>query len=134
MKAQVALEYLIIVSFALLVLVPYVLYLNDLSQSYSETNKLTVARNSVDKLGRNVDWVYSQGEGAKIETEILVPDGVESIEFLNNTIVWKVRTTAGVSDVFYTAVTNVTGNIPTTPGYKIVLIQAFRGYVNVSTS
>lgn len=134
MKAQVAVEYLIIVSLALMILIPYVLYLNDLSQSYSETNRLTVARNSIDKIGRNVDWVYSQGEGAKMETEILVPEGVESIQFLNKTILWKVRTSAGISDVYYTTITNVTGSIPTTPGYRIILIQAFRGYVNVSTS
>jgi len=134
MKAQVAVEYLIIVSLALMILIPYVLYLNDLSQSYSETNRLTVTRNSVDKIGRNVDWVYSQGEGAKMETEILVPEGVESIQFLNKTILWKVRTSAGISDVYYTTITNVTGSIPTTPGYRIILIQAFRGYVNVSTS
>jgi uncharacterized protein (UPF0333 family) len=133
MKAQVAVEYLIIVSFALMILIPYVLYLNDLSQSYSETNKLTIAKNSVEKLGRSINWVYSQGEGAKMEIEILVPDGVESIQFLNNTVIWKVRTSAGISDIHYTTVTNVTGNIPQTPGYKVVLIQAFRGYVNVST-
>jgi hypothetical protein len=133
MKAQVAVEYLIIVSFALMILIPYVLYLNDLSQSYSETNKLTIAKNSVEKLGRSINWVYSQGEGAKMEIEILVPDGVESIQFLNNTVIWKVRTSAGISDIHYTTVTNVTGNIPPTPGYKVVLIQAFRGYVNVST-
>jgi hypothetical protein len=134
MKAEVAVEYLVIVTFAIMVLIPYILYLNDVSQGYSETNKLTIARNSVDKLGQTADWVYSQGEGARTKIDVLVPDGVESIEFMNRTINWKVRTSAGISDVYYVAVANVTGSIPTTPGYKSILIQAMRDGVNVSTS
>ena len=134
MKAQVSVEYLIIVSFAIMVLIPYILYLNDLSQSYSESNKLTVAKNSVDKLGQTVDWVFSQGEGAKTRIDVLVPEGVESIEFIGRTISWKVRTSAGVSDVYYIAVANVTGSMSTSPGYRNVLVQAFRDGVNVSSS
>lgn len=134
MKSQVSVEYLIIVAFAVMVLIPYILYLNDLSQSYSENNKLTIAKNSVDKLGQTVDWVFSLGEGAKTRIDILVPEGVESIQFVGRTIEWKVRTSAGISDISYIAVANVTGTIPTSAGYKNVLVQAFRDGVNVSTS
>jgi hypothetical protein len=115
-----------------MVLIPYVIYLNSLSQSYSETNRLTLAKNSVEKLGQTVDWIYSLGEGAQTKIEILVPEGVESIEFIGKLIVWRVKTSAGTSDVYYISVTNVTGSLPSTAGYKNVLVKAWRDCVNVS--
>jgi len=132
MKAQVAIEYLVIVSFALMVLIPYILYLKDVSQNYSENNKLVIAKNSVDKLGQVADWVYSQGEGAKTKIDILIPEGVDEIILTDHIINWKVRTSSGVSDIYYTTVANITGSIPTSSGYVNLVVQAIKDGVNVS--
>ena len=134
MKAQVAVEYMIIVGFAIMVLIPYILYLNDLTTNYSTEKRLALAKNCVDKLGETIDWVFSQGEGAKTKIELLIPDGTESIQFINKTIILKIRTSSGISDVSYTAVANITGSIPTYPGYKIVFVEAVKGGVNVSSN
>jgi len=134
MKAQIATEYLIIVSFALMVLIPYVLYLQNVSQNFSEDNSLTVASNSVQKIGQTVDWVYSQGEPAKLKIQIFVPNNVKSISLASKTITWKVRTSAGISDIYYTTAANLTGNLPSTSGYYNILVQATESGVNLSVS
>ena len=134
MKAQVATEYLIIIAFALMVLIPYVIYLNNISRNFGEDNTLTVASNSVQKIGQAADWVYSQGEPAKLRILILMPSNVENISFIGKTLLWKVRTSAGVSDIYYTSAANLTGSLNTASGYYNVLVQAIDNLVNISVS
>lgn len=134
MKLQIATEYLIIVSFALMVLIPYILYLYSASLQYQEQNSLTIASESVKKIGEACDWVYLQGEPAKLTLKILIPKNVENITFLNKTIVWKVRTSAGVSDVYYNCLANVTGYLPNREGEYLVSVEALKGGVKISVA
>ncbi|MGC9200589.1 MAG: hypothetical protein ACP5F8_01320 [Candidatus Aenigmatarchaeota archaeon] len=134
MKAQIATEYLILVSFSLMVLIPYILYLYSISQQSNEQNILTVASESVKKIGEACDWVYLQGEPAKITIKIAIPKNVEEISFLNRTINWKVRTSAGVSDIYYNCIANVSGYLPIKEGEYYVSIQAFKGGVNINVT
>ena len=134
MKLQIATEYLIIVSFALMVLIPYILYLYSASLQYQEQNSLTISSESVKKIGEACDWVYLQGEPAKLTLKILIPKNVENITFLNKTIVWKVRTSAGLSDVYYNCLANVTGYLPNREGEYLVSVEALKGGVNISVA
>jgi len=134
MKLQIATEYLIIVSFALMVLIPYILYLYSASLQYQEQNSLTIASESVKKIGEACDWVYLQGEPAKLTLKILIPKNVENITFLNKTIVWKVRTSAGLSDVYYNCLANVTGYLPNREGEYLISVEALKGGVNISVA
>jgi hypothetical protein len=134
MKLQIATEYLIIVSFALMVLIPYILYLYSASQQYQEQNSLTIASENVKKIGEACDWVYLQGEPAKLTLKILIPKNVENITFLNKTIVWKVKTSAGLSDVYYNCLANVTGYLPNREGEYLVSVEALKGGVIISVA
>jgi hypothetical protein len=93
-----------------------------------------MASNSVKKLGQTVDWVYSQGEPAKLKVLIFIPKNVENISFIDKTINWKVRTSSGVSDIYYTTVASLEGSLPTTSGYYNILVQASQNKVNISVS
>ena len=134
MKAQIATEFLIVISFAIMVLVPYALYLTKVSQNFGEDNSLTVASNSVQKIGQTADWVYSQGEPSRLKILILVPNNVENISFINKTMNWKMRTSSGESDIYYNSIANLTGSIPTAPSYYNLLIQATGNGVNINVS
>ena len=134
MKLQIATEYLIIVSFSLMVLIPYVIYLYSASQQYQEQASLSIASENVKKIGEACDWVYLQGESAKLTLKIVIPKNVESISFLNKTIVWKVRTSAGLSDVYYNCLSNVTGNLPVKEGEYFVSVEAFSGGVKINVT
>ena len=134
MKLQIATEYLIIVSFALMVLIPYSLYLYSLSSRYQEQSYLDIASESLRKLGEACDWTYLQGEPAKLTLKIIIPKNVESIYFLNNTILWKVRTSSGISDIYYVCLANITGHLPNKEGEYFVSVNAISGGVNISVA
>ena len=132
MKSQVAIEYLLIVSFGLMVLLPYSLYLHDLIRSVSESTRLSLAKASLEKLGESIDWVFSQGEPAKLIIHLYIPEGTEEIVFLNNTIVWKVKTSSGISELAYNSLANISGKLPTKSAYYPVEIRAIENGVEVS--
>jgi len=132
MKSQVAVEYLIIVSVAFMILIPTILYLNQTFIGYSDSNKLSKASETVKKIGQTADWVYSQGPPAKQTIEIFIPKDLEEISLNNKTVLFKVRTSAGVSDVFYESVAPLNGTLPLNSGYYFISLTAFQDYVNIS--
>jgi len=134
MKLQIATEYLIIISFALMVLIPYILYLYSASQQYQEQSFLTIASESVKKIGEACDWVYLQGEPSRLTIKVTIPKNVEDILFLNKTIIWKVRSSSGISDIYYTCLANVTGYLPIKEGEYFVIVKAIEGGVNISVA
>ena len=132
MKSQVAVEYLIIVSVAFMILIPTILYLNQSFIGYSDDNKLSKASETVKKIGQTADWVYSQGPPAKQTIEIFIPKDLEEISLNNKTVLFKVRTSAGVSDVFYESVAPLNGTLSSNSGYYFISLTAFQDYVNIS--
>jgi len=132
MKSQVAVEYLIIVSVAFMILIPLVLFLNQTFIGYSDDNKLSKADTAVKKIGHTADWVYSQGPPAKQTIEVYIPKDIDGVSLNNNTIEFKVRTSAGVSDVYYETVAPLNGTIPLTSGYYFLSLTAFQDHVNIS--
>lgn len=132
MKAQVALEYLIIVAIALVILLPLVLYANQMFVGYKENTRISLAKNAVKKLGESADWVYSQGQPAKLTLEIYMPEGIEEASLGSNEILLKIKTSAGISDIFYRTISPLNGSIPNNSGYYKISLVAFQNYVNIS--
>jgi hypothetical protein len=131
MKSQVAVEFLIIVSVAFMILIPLSVYLNQSLIGYKDTNKISKAWNTVKKLGESADWVYSQGPPAKLSIEIYIPEDLEEVSLENNTILFRVRTSAGISDAFYEAVPSLSGTLPSDSGYYFVSLTAFSNQVEI---
>ena len=134
MKAQAAEEYMIIISVAILILIPVIYQANKLLIAYRDDNKISSAKNTVDKLGEIADWVFSQGPPAKRTIEIHIPKGVEEITLDNKTINFRMETTSGFSDVFYETVSHLLGTLPTVTVYYFVVLTAYDDYVDISLS
>lgn len=124
MKAQVAVEYLIIMGVALMILLPLSLYLNQTLMGYRDDTKISKAQNTVKKLGQNADWVHSQGPPAKVTVEVYVPEDVAEVSLNNNMILYRVRTSAGISDVFYNTVPALNGTLPDKSQYYYISVTA----------
>ena len=132
MKAQSASEFLIIVSVALTILIPLILLVNQSLMGYRDDTKISLAQETVKKMGENADWVFSQGPPAKVTVEIYVPDDVKSVSLNNNEILYKIRTTAGINDIYYDTVPELRGTLPEKSGYYFVSLTSFSNYVNIS--
>lgn len=131
-KGQVAVEYMIIISIAFAILLPFIVYANQLLHNYREDTKISLAKNSVKKLGENIDWVYSQGEPAKLSIEVYIPKDVIEISLVNNTISFKIRTSSGTTDIHYKTIAPLNGSLPVNAGNYIISLTAFAGHVNIS--
>jgi hypothetical protein len=132
MKSQAAIEYYTIISVALIILLPLSVYVYQLLNEYGDDTKLSLAKDTVNKLGENADWVFSQGPPAKLSLEVYIPEGVETISLNNKMILFSMKTTAGTTDVYYQTICDLTGSIPTKSGHYPISIVANVNDVNIS--
>ncbi|MBU5688073.1 MAG: hypothetical protein KQA31_01540 [Candidatus Aenigmarchaeota archaeon] len=130
-KSQVATEYLIIVVVGLLILIPIIIYLNDVYISYKDESKVSSAKLTVNKLASLANWVYSQGEPARATSLIYIPEGVVSIDFSEKMINFRIKTKSGFVDVSENAPTSIDGSLPIRSGYYNVLISATNDTVKI---
>lgn len=133
MKAQVAVEYLMIISFALIVITSVSLYVNQFFIGYNEDTKLSLATNAVKKLGESANWVFFQGPPAKITSNVCIPDGITEPPSLDNKMIqFKVKTSAGISDIYFETIPELQGSIPQSSGCYHISLTAHENYVNIA--
>ena len=131
MKAQAAAEYLVIIAIALTILVPLILYSSQSLISYKEDVKVTTARNVVNKLAESANWVYSQGPPARLTVNVCIPEGVQEIS-LNKILMFKMKTSAGITDVYRETIATLNGSIPSKSGCYFISLVAHEDYVNIT--
>jgi len=133
MRAQAAVDYFAIISVALLILIPLILYINQLLTGYRDDTRISMAKDTVNKLGENADWVYSQGSPAKMTLDsIYIPEGIEEISLDNNMILFRIKTSSGVSDVYYETVSPLDGSVPSKAGYYPISLIAYDNNVTIN--
>jgi hypothetical protein len=86
----------------------------------------------VNSLANAADYVYSLGVGSQTHILITIPDGVTDIIITDKTILFKLETSSGTTDVIAFTKANVTGNIPTSPGYYSILLNMTEQGVEIS--
>src|SRR3989442_9119635 len=89
MKAQAAMEFMIITGVGLLMLVPISYYA---FISYSDNVKLSIANTAAASITNNVDKEYASGPDSSTTISITMPDGLD----LNHTMISGARAIIGV--------------------------------------
>ncbi|HLC39886.1 MAG TPA: hypothetical protein VJJ76_03320 [archaeon] len=127
-KAQAALEYLMITSIALAVIIPvfyYSFFYSSGSVNYSQ------ALDAVNAIGKGADYVYSLGVGSRTRILVSIPSNVINYTISTKAITYQIRSSSGATSSI-TAFTkaNITGTLPTNPGnYYISLNMTEQGVV-----
>jgi len=120
MKAQAAVEYLIMVGVILAIAIPIFYY----SLTYSsESVAISKSKEAAEAIASGVDYVYSLGEGTRTTVAIDIPTNVKESYILDNEIGFRISTSAGITDVYAMSMTNVTGSLPDTPGRHFIVIK-----------
>jgi uncharacterized protein (UPF0333 family) len=132
MRGQVSFEYMMIFGLAIAFAIPVWLYVTSLQQDTGQELSLSYARNAVNQITSSADLVYSQGPPAKVRLNVYIPSGIESVNITNRTISFRMRTSAGLSDVFSSSVANLSGTIPQEEGMYWIKVESMGDYVNVS--
>ena len=131
-KAQVAMEYLILVGFVLAVIIPLVI----IFYNESENINLQVKTQQVYAIGQHIidkaESVYYLGEPSKTRLKAHLPDSIDQIIIQNHTLLFKMRTKQGLSDVVISSKVNITGSIPKTVGLHFITIENKGNYVSIN--
>ena len=133
-KSQVSTEYLVIMGFAVLATIPmlaiYYSSQSEASESASTSQALQIARAIVD----NSESVYYIGEPSKVTLKLNFPNNIQSATLDNREVLFKVRTRAGLNDIFQVSNVNITGSLPTSAGIHIITIASASDHVVVSSN
>lgn len=132
-NAQVSMEYVIIVGFILVIMIPLILIFYEHTSSTNEQ----VITSQVDKIAKKVvdsaESVYYLGEPSKTRIKVYMPTNVEDVIINDYEIVFKVKTRSGITDISQLSSVNISGSIAITPGIHYINIESRGGYVWVST-
>jgi len=131
-KAQSAMEYYTIVAVALMILLPLSIYVYQLLYQYGDDTKISLSKDAVNELGETADWVFSQGPPAIYTFQnFYIPEGIESITIDDYEILFKVRTSSGISDIYYYTIAPLDGSIPSNSGYYPIAVIAYENNVTI---
>lgn len=131
MKAQSALEYMMIVGTVLLIMAPIVYY----AYQYNETAvRTSQARLAASRISAAAESLYAQGPGAKMALDVFLPAGYSAQSYASGNILdIKINTPAGFNDVLEVTKANFTGSLPGESGYRrIFLVMLDSGGVNIT--
>ena len=131
-KAQAATEYLMVVGFVIVILIPGIyLYIR-----YSAESQDSIVNAKVDAISNEIskaaDQVYSYGDGSQTSLSVDLPENVVSISFQGREIIFTVVNSKGAqSEIVKVANVDLIGNITLVPGTKKITVKSLGNAVSV---
>lgn len=134
LKSQISVEYMLIMGFATIMVIPllliYYTYSSDTSSSVTASQALQIARNIVD----SSESVYYLGKPSQTTLKLNFPENIYLINLSNKEVVFKIKTKNGITDIVQVSSVNITGNLPTSQGIHIITVKAEDGYVQLTSN
>lgn len=132
-KSQVAMEYILIVGFAMLIAIPLFLvfsyYTNEARDEISVKQVDSIARKIVD----SAETVYYLGEPSKVTLKVYMPQHIEDLIIEDGYVRFIVKVGYFPSDIVHSSDINISGNVSFKPGMKRITIESKGDYVWVYT-
>lgn len=131
-KVQAATEYLMVVGFVIVILLPGIyLYVK-----YSSESKDSVTNAKIDAITNEIiksaEQVYSYGEGSQTAVSVDFPEGVIMVSFQDREIVFTVINSRGSqSEIAKVASIDLIGDITVIPGTKKINVKSLGNAVSV---
>ena len=131
-KAQISLEFLLVVGFAFLMTIPLII----IFYQQSKTLDTEITSSQIDKVASEIrdaaDEVYYLGTPSKKTVTVYMPEGVQSIAVTGNKIIINVDSANGDYELVKWSAANLTGTIQTYKGIHHVSVEAYDTYVDVN--
>jgi uncharacterized protein (UPF0333 family) len=123
-KAQISMEYLIILSFVTFVVITVLGIALIFNQSMNDRVKITQVNNFANKIVSSAESVYYKGEPSKITIIAYIPEGVSNINISNNDLYITTKTASGTDKSLFTSDVPIEGTIQASSGVKRIVIRA----------
>ncbi len=134
-RGQASMEYLLVVGFALIMLMPLVVIHMTQEESIRDDSNLMQATNIVQTLTSNAESIHFIGEPSRTTIEVRMPQNIKDIRIEENDwnrIVFEVMTGGGVVEVYKYTDVKLTGSLEPSQGLTRILIEAEDGRVKIS--
>jgi hypothetical protein len=130
--AQVSMEYLMVVAFVFMIIMPFMVYF--LTESKDTTEEIGSAQLSqiARKIVENSEKVYAFGEPTTLTLQVSMPSGVESASIGGQEISFILVSHGSQSTFVEKFPMNVSGSISTGEGVHKIRLQAVGGAVVIS--
>ncbi|MBI4021547.1 MAG: hypothetical protein HY369_04855 [Candidatus Aenigmarchaeota archaeon] len=133
MKAQAALEYMIIVAIVFTFIIPIWSHLATVNESSQQSLSISQAQNAARKITSAADLVWAQGPPAMLTIDVYIPEGVASARMQNTSVIFTLYFGAGsTTDVASTSIGPLNGSLPTNEGLYKFVVRANTTFVNVT--
>ena len=129
MKAQVSVEMLVVVGIGVAIVSIYTLHSYNLFYHYKTNMDHTIARDSLEKIAKNAEFVFYQGEPARQKINICFPSNTESCSILgdNRTLYCDL----GDEEVFYDSKVDLNGTLPQSSGCWDLILSVEGNFVEI---
>lgn len=132
MKAQAALEYLIMAGISLTIVSFIWVYVTSSTAQTEWTMKTAYARQAANKIAQSADIVYTQGYPAEVSFLAVFPDNIDSVSIANRTIIIQMRSGYMLTTIIASTLAEITGNISIYQGSHRISVKSENGYVNIT--
>lgn len=133
-RAQLSVEYLIIIAFAFLMTVPLAILFLVESNSTSDSVNLAQAQQLARKVIASAEAMSYSGEPSFTTLKVSMPQNVDSVIVSQRELTIRIKTSAGISDVVELSAVNITGNISSVSGIHFIKVEARTGFVNITST
>jgi uncharacterized protein (UPF0333 family) len=135
-KAQVSIEFLLIVGFAFLMTVPLIIIFYQQSENISKEVTASQADKVASEIRDAADEVYYIGTPSKKTITVFLPENVNGVRISGNTIVFDIDSADGDYEIVKWTVANLTGSLMNYSGIHHVSAESYYDlsgtYVNIS--
>ncbi|MFH1915723.1 MAG: hypothetical protein ABIJ21_00520 [Nanoarchaeota archaeon] len=128
-KAQVSMEYLLIVGFAFLMLVPLIIIYYTSQQDLNDKITISQADRIALEIVDTADEVFYQGPPTKKTFKVYMPDDVSAINIQDKYVQINLKTQPGTPRY---SVANLSGNLSAYGGLHIIKVTALDGKVEIT--
>ena len=132
-NAQVSTEYIIIVGFVVVIVIPLLI----IFYNFSGETKDEITTNQLSKISRKVvdeaESMHYLGENSKTTIKVYMPTNVKGAKIQSNEVYFNVSTSKGFIDIEFPSPVNISGSIPNTSGVHMIKVESKGDYVWIGT-
>ncbi len=131
-KAQVGVEYMIIVGFVTFAIMSILVLAMSYSGQVKDKVKLNQVESFANQLLNSAESVFFAGEPSKTTISLYLPDGVKEINITSSYIFISVLTSSGENKRIFKSKVPIQGTISTGEGIKKLTLEATNDYLLIS--
>ena len=132
-RAQISMEYLLIMGFALLITFPIVISFFANATNTAEQVGYSQARQTARKIVDAAESVYYLGKPSSTTLRVYIPERTSAVVITGRELTFRMRTTAGYSDIVVLSAVNLTGSVQPDSGLRYIKVEATGDSVAISS-